>query len=308
MRALARALALAPLARVVVAELGFDAYCEAFGKSYSGEEYSRRRALFEQRAETLAALSARPGATWTAGLNPMTDLSPEELRRHFGYAGRARPAASEEVASAAVQALTTVGDVEGDVDDDDDDLPARVDWRDRRPAVVAPVRHQGLCGSCWAHAAVASIESALAIATGVLTELSPQQLTSCVPNPRRCGGDGGCAGATQQLAFDYVMQHGLAGAWSAPYLSGVSGSSGACATSEAYDADAGITGYRDLPRNDAEALRRAVARQGPVAVSVDASDWFFYAGGIFDHCDKESPVVNHAVVLDGYGEEGGVKY
>lgn len=38
---------------------------------------------------------------------------------------------------------------------------------------------------------------------------------------------------------------------------------------------------------------------GPVAVSVAASNWFAYNGGIFDDCDN---VVNHAVALYGYGK------
>jgi len=70
----------------------------------------------------------------------------------------------------------------------------------------------------------------------------------------------------------------------------------------------GITGYETLPFNDADALADAVANIGPVSVSVDASRWFGYDGGIFDGCNKSNPDINHAVQLAGFGEENGTKY
>lgn len=45
-------------------------------------------------------------------------------------------------------------------------LPESVDWRTK--GVVNPVKNQLNCGSCWAFANVAAIESAAAIATGNL--------------------------------------------------------------------------------------------------------------------------------------------
>lgn len=67
------------------------------------------------------------------------------------------------------------------------------------PSVV-----QGMCGSCWAHAGVETIESALFLATGKMLILSPQQTLECTPNPQTCGGSGGCEGATAELAFQWA--------------------------------------------------------------------------------------------------------
>merc|ERR1712070_1095672 len=72
------------------------------------------------------------------------------------------------------------------------DLPVNKDWRDAKPTVVSPVKNQGGCGSCWAFSTVEVLESAVAIASGKLLELSPQQVVSCAPNPNDCGGTGGC--------------------------------------------------------------------------------------------------------------------
>ena len=31
-----------------------------------------------------------------------------------------------------------------------------------------------------------------------------EEILSCTPNTKHCGGDGGCSGATAELAFQYV--------------------------------------------------------------------------------------------------------
>jgi hypothetical protein len=68
-----------------------------------------------------------------------------------------------------------------------------------------------------------------------------------------------------------------------------------------------LGGWERLPENEYEPLKRAVAQHGPVAVSVGASPWSLYSSGIFDSCSKNA-VINHAVVLIGYGKEGEKKY
>jgi cathepsin L len=43
-------------------------------------------------------------------------------------------------------------------------LPSQLDWRKKN--VVSPVKDQGHCGSCWAFASAATIESHAAINSG----------------------------------------------------------------------------------------------------------------------------------------------
>ena len=86
------------------------------------------------------------------------------------------------------------------------DTAGDLDWRDR--GAVTDVKDQGQCGSCWAFAATAVLESHIAIETGTLFNLAPQEFVSCMPNPEKCGGTGGCSGATVDLAFDYAMKNG----------------------------------------------------------------------------------------------------
>jgi C1A family cysteine protease len=49
-------------------------------------------------------------------------------------------------------------------------------------------------------------------------------------------------------------------------------------------------------------LEKAV-NVNPVSVAVDASNWKFYEGGIFNNCRSEPEHMNHGVLLVGYDEE-----
>jgi cathepsin L len=69
-----------------------------------------------------------------------------------------------------------------------ENLPEAVDWRSQ--GVVTAVKDQGMCGSCWAFASTAVMESHVALASGLLFDLSPEQMAMCAPNPDSCGGTG----------------------------------------------------------------------------------------------------------------------
>jgi cathepsin L len=52
-----------------------------------------------------------------------------------------------------------------------------------------------------AFASTAVIESHVAIQTGLLFDLSTEQIAMCSPNPDSCGGTGGCEGATSEIGL-----------------------------------------------------------------------------------------------------------
>ena len=159
------------------------------------------------------------------------------------------------------------------------DLPTSVDWRDKN--VVTPVKNQAACGSCWAFSAVETMESAVAIATGKLIELSEQQIVSCSPNPEKCGGTGGCKGSTQPLAFNYTLTNPITTESAYPYAAETKiGISGKCKPDKIQPA-AGITGYKLVPKNNYTELLTAVATVGPIAISAAAEPWQLYEKGVF---------------------------
>lgn len=75
---------------------------------------------------------------------------------------------------------------------------------------------EGSCGSCWAVTAATLLE-AHAELHGRRRSFAVQELLDCVLNPLRCGGQGGCQGATVELAMSYAMHLGLAEAAARPY-------------------------------------------------------------------------------------------
>jgi len=187
---------------------------------------------------------------------------------------------------------------------------------------VNNILDQGQCGSCWAVAATNVLRAHSEI-YGEAKLFSPQQIVSCTPNPHKCGGTGGCEGATAELAMDYVLENGLVDDEEFPYTEvGMIPSTPKCpskmkpprnsriglnnAKISAYDGgnNIGMIGWERLPENKLDPLMRALVEKGPVAVSVAASDvWSFYEQGIMDDCVKDA-VVNHAVTLIGYGSDG----
>lgn len=184
-------------------------------------------------------------------------------------------------------------------------LPTNVDWRSKN--VVTAVKDQGMCGSCWAFASTAVLESHVALSSGLLFDLSVEQMAMCAPNPDSCGGTGGCQGSTAELAYEYAASSkGFFQEFQYPYSS-YYGENAAC-TIPASQPVAALDGYVQLPSNNYTALMNAVAKVGPVAITVCANSFFAYHGGVFTGCSKSAMDLNHAVILVGYGEEDGLKY
>ncbi|KAI3414815.1 uncharacterized protein J3R85_015855, partial [Psidium guajava] len=154
--------------------------------------------------------------------------------------------------------------------------------------------------SCWSYSAAAAVESITAIKTGVIPNLSEQQLIDCATN----GGNHGCEGGYMDDAFEYIVQNqGISSEDTYPYV----GIDSTCDTQAASIAATQISGYEDVPVSEDEILK-AVAMQ-PVSISVDMnSDGFQnYVEGIFEGpCGAN---LNHAVVIVGYGTTAdGVDY
>lgn len=243
-----------------------------------------RHVLFETRREAVDAHNRKGTSSWTAALNEFANRTDHERRAFLGYnraprAGvRSRGASFLEVHPALSVAV-------------------EVDHRKQLQS-ASYVANQGQCGSCWAVAAVGAMEMRLELAHGRTTKLSWQQLVDCVPNPKHCGGSGGCSGATSELAFEYVQQHGLAAA--ANYSESTSAPSHRnCLADVPHSVK--VESFVQLPPNQASPMIAALL-DGPIVVAVSADGWFPYGHGIYDECPQDV-VLNHAVLLAGYGSE-----
>jgi cathepsin L len=273
-----------------VADYTFSEYVTDFGKTYDNDAEKMLHELqFNQNLLKVTTHNADPTAPYKMAVNQFTDMSPLEFKRFKGYSISQATSRRLEMPMAELPSINLK------------DLPTSVDWRTKN--IITPAKNQGACGSCWAFAATEEIESVVAQNTGKLLQLSPQNVVSCTPNPQQCGGTGGCAGATAELAFGYVSDKGIASNADYPYR----GITGTC--DETIKKSAKISSFVKLPENNYTALMIAVATIGPIAVSVDASSWGGYGSGIFTGCPKPGQFVDidHAVQLVGYGTDSRTK-
>ena len=132
--------------------------------------------------------------------------------------------------------------------------------------------------------------------------MSEQDLNDCLTTGSY--KNWGCNGGYPSNAFHYAVTKGLAPLNQAPYQA----RDGYCNNHimKRYK----VTGYRNIPYGDENAIKDAVAKYGPVTVAIDASEWGFayYSSGIYisKTCNPNSN--NHAVLVVGYGSENGVDY
>lgn len=191
------------------------------------------------------------------------------------------------------------------------DLPMSLDWRDVGGVnYVPPVRNQGDCGSCYAFSTTAMLSSRFKISSNGSVEkvFSPQDVVSCSQYSQ------GCAGGFPYLIAKYAEDFGVVEQSCSLYTgtdvtcpSVGSGCTRYSATDYQY-----IGGYYGACTESA--MRVELALHGPIVIGYEVeADFSHYKSGIYMHTglsDEWNPwmVVNHAVLVVGYGVEDGVKY
>lgn len=315
----------------------FNGFIEKHGRTYTpgSPDYVWRRRLFMQRAEEAARHNAKPDRLWTAGVNPLTDRSDEELRALLGWSGVAAPEAASNAGPLSFLQTSMTSSMSS-IHPWGQAMPEDVTWGNLNATQL--VVNQGACGSCWAVSAASVLQAHMEIhAPDRARPLSVEELVACVENVHHCGGSGACNGATPELAMDYALRHGLASASASataeldakpshikcPRRSSSTvgnslvqgsqdselqldvsspgvhyGTSSALSESRAI----GMRSWERLPPNTYTPLMQALVHRGPAAVAVFASAWFSYSHGVFDGCEKDA-VIDHAVALLGYGND-----
>ena len=145
-------------------EIKFMRYMAQYGKQYDNmKEFTKRVALYKLKDLKIEKFMEKR-SNFTVGHNffsdwsesEMSDILPENQTNLPGHAADCKLPHPNS----------------GDIIIQDDDAPASVDWR--LEGMVNPVRDQGYCGSCYVFSGITTIESAWAIATGDLYDLSEQ--------------------------------------------------------------------------------------------------------------------------------------
>jgi len=265
----------------------FETYQAEFGRNYNAEEVQFRTEIFEKNLNIIRRHNSNPTKSWKLGVNQFTDRTPEELNSYLG-AVQAPKSLKSFLPTKFNEAQSSIF------------ANVSVDWRTK--GIITAVKDQGKCGSCWSFAAAETLESYWALHTGQLVTLSEQQILDCTANPKQCGGTGGCGGATVELGYAQVIKMGgLSSEWTYPYIS-YYGADFKC--NNAYVKPvAHMSKYVNLPTNSLGAVLSHLTTNGPLAISVDASQWFLYEDGVFDGCNQTNPDLDHAVQLVGMGTD-----
>ncbi len=171
---------------------------------------------------------------------------------------------------------------------DKDPLPTNLDWRNLNG--VTSVKNQGDCGSCWAFAATAELESFVKIYYGKDLDLSEQQSVSCNTYGSSCSG--GWAAAS----YNVFQDQGAVTEACMPYLR-LDPPEAPC-LEDGLKKYGYITGYNYIS-NNVQQMKEAL-QYGPICTGISATDAFeSYGGGCFD---EYGGGINHLVLIVGYDD------
>ena len=179
--------------------------------------------------------------------------------------------------------------------------PDAWNWQDK--GVVANVKDQGSCGSCWAFSTMANLEGQYALGKGVVKTFSEQQLVDCDTL------DSGCNGGLMEYSFTWLKDNGGFNLdTDYPYK----GTKQACKSDSSKYVDMKVTGYKKLGNEysnwdcvDEEGIKEFLYETGPLAVALNANPLQTYSSGILDKTAAQCPTsgLNHAVTMVGYGTD-----
>jgi tetratricopeptide (TPR) repeat protein len=159
---------------------------------------------------------------------------------------------------------------------------------------LAPIRNQGACGSCWAFAAVATLEASNAIVNGAPADLAEQHALSC-------SGGGSCWGGWYTPIYDWLGggKDGLQTEASIPYQASEQSCSAGGHTPYEIETWGWVDPVATIPKVDD--IKAAMCKYGVITTAVAATPAFIaYSGGVFD--ERSNSNVNHAAVLVGWDD------
>ncbi|TKR89239.1 hypothetical protein L596_013375 [Steinernema carpocapsae] len=268
---------------------------EKHGKVYeSEEEEAKRFDIFVENLEEARQLNVKHNGMATFGATVYSDLTADEfemkhtmnsdiLMSHIANLTESLPSFS--LPGGAVSYA-----------------PASINWT--KWGYATTPKNQGHCLSCYAFAAVGSVEAhAKRYSPNQNFDLSEQQVVAC-------GRVGGCMTGWMHAALEYIQMFGIMYTSDYPYTAGQIGYPGVCH----YNKNARlvrIRGFRKIDSGNEDDVKEIVGTLGPVAVPIDmrTPEYRSYRKGIMPALNCHGPkATNHAVLAVGYGRANGTDY
>ncbi|KAM3748329.1 hypothetical protein ACB098_05G100300 [Castanea mollissima] len=266
----------------------YELWLAQYGRKHvNSEEQEKRFNIFKDNVEYIDKFNNEGNRTFKLGANKFADLTHEEFLASY--------------TSNNIPTLSSYFNVESFDFNAVTEIPSAIDWRQRGAVTAVKDQGWGCTNSGWAFSTVAGIEGLLHSKTGVLAELSVQQLIDCAVTEYTFG----CKGGLAARAYTYVRDNkGITTEEFYPYH----GSQGSCDQEKATEFQMfRISGCYAQHGTEADLLK-AVAGQ-PVSIDLNANSREFqlYKSGVFTGpCEFQKTHVANVVGYDTTAD--GVKY
>lgn len=262
--------------RLVIFLLGFTGFVFLVaGLSYSSD------------IDQLNAAIQAKGARWVAKETPLSNIPKEEWRKWSG----------------ALEDLDLLGMPVDTSFQIPLSVPSSFDWTDNGGNFVTSIKNQSLpiyCGSCWAFASVAALESKILISYDlpwIDLDLSEQIVLSC-------SGAGDCKGGSGSKVADFLRSTGtyLEKCYSYTATDGNCGQACTNWQTNAYRIDGWSLVVNGNPAS-LSAIKNALYTNGPVVAWMRIyEDFRHYGGGVYSYTSGDYTGSNHFVLIVGWDD------
>ena len=265
----------------------FKAFMKKYNKHYSSEsEFENRLETYRKNKYRISSLNENSkGVKYK--INEFADMTEEEfIDKNLNMK------MNEELVSLK-EKISKIPEI----DISEEELPENFDWTEK--GLKTKIKRQGDCGGCWAFSTNSLLEAKYKNITNKTISLSEQELIDCSTT------NNGCKGGAMEKSFKYLMTTGVG---LEKHYKFEERDELPCRRKD-ENAVVKVKNFQFISDKEVE-MKKALIKYGPLAGAVNSYPLMFYSEGIYEPSFSWfcPPMINHAIVIVGYGEENGKKF